>query len=85
MNMTMCPQIWICPDCGARVHLPVVSLAQTTAFTSELCDRLARCMCGCYVLGLPDTWIGLLLTAILVAGETREDEGCTHAPPCSTI
>ena len=85
MNMTMCPQIWICPGCGSRVHLPIFGLAQTMLLTSEWCDRLARCTCGCYVNGLSDTQIGLLLASVLVAGETGEDEGCTHTSPCSTI
>jgi hypothetical protein len=85
LNMTICPQIWICPGCGSRVHLPVVSLAQTMLLTREWCDLLARCMCGCYVRGLSDTKIGLLLAAVLIAGEEGEDEGCTRASPCSTI
>jgi hypothetical protein len=75
VNMTMCPQIWICPGCGARVRLPTISPAQTTLLTSELCDRLARCICGCYVRLLPDTRIGLLLASVLVAGEKGKHEG----------
>lgn len=75
MNMTMSPQIWICPGCGARVHLPAVSLAQTVDFTGELCDRLARFMCGCYVRGFSDTQVGLFLVSVLLAGEKGEDAG----------
>ena len=78
MNMAMCPQIWICPGCGARVHLPTVSFAQTKDFTGELCDRLARFMCGCYVRGLSDTQIGLLLASMLLVGLNDPDEEAAH-------
>jgi hypothetical protein len=72
LNMVICPEIWICPSCGSRVQMPVSSFGEAGVFPEQLCDRLARCMCACYVRSLPDTRVGLLLASLLSAGEDEE-------------
>jgi hypothetical protein len=71
LNMVICPEVWICPSCGSRVHLPASSLGEITQFSEQLCNRLARCMCVCYVRSLSDTWVGMLFAAMLNAGDTE--------------
>jgi hypothetical protein len=65
------PSTWKCPGCGATVALPADCRGGAELPDDARLDKLARALCGCWVVDLPEDDLTALLGAIMTGDETQ--------------
>jgi len=68
-----------CPGCGAIVTLPLGCLDADSPEAEDRLDQLARAVCGCWVVTLPDNALGRLLGAITAEERASADRPAKRA------
>jgi hypothetical protein len=59
---------WTCPGCGALIELPPYISSDLLDGNSSRIDKLARSICGCWVVNLSDEGLSSMYRA-LMSGE----------------
>jgi hypothetical protein len=65
------PHTYRCPGCGATVDLPEYCFAGGRSYPAERLGQVARAVCGCWIVDLPEGGFHRLLSAVTAVAGTR--------------